>query len=244
MCSYWRRSTSSRVYIYREAVHKGAAAAAEGVSAEHIEKKTKALTLEYYGLKEAGLKEAALCVAELKLAPAQQGAVLGAMAKATYTQKGDLSALFKLMGDLVLHLLSRESCAEGGGSPVFGEEAVANGAVAIIGRLTDACDDLPRAPELVGALLARLMLEGPLKLAGVGKAVKEADEGDLVEWGPGLLLVCQILRAVANSADEAKAKALLDESGLKLDELLGADDKEAGLAAFLEKKKIDLAFLA
>ena len=28
MCSYWRRSTSSRVYIYREAVHKGAAAAA------------------------------------------------------------------------------------------------------------------------------------------------------------------------------------------------------------------------
>ena len=214
-----------------------------GHSEEHIEKKTKALIAEYYGLREAGLKEAILCVAELK-APAQHGLVIAKMAEATYSQKGDLKGYFALMGDLILQLL-KEGEGEGADGkkapPVFTPAHVCAGANAIIEGLDEAAMDLPRAPEFIGGLLARFVLEGVLALGDVGKAVADANEGDLVKFGPGLALVCHLLRWVADTegAGEAKAKELLAQSGLKLETLLGEDDAEAGLAAFLAKHKLE-----
>ena len=95
-----------------------------------------------------------------------------------------------------------------------------------------------------GAMSGRLdgaLAEGVLALGDVGKAVADANEGDLVKFGPGLALVCHLLRWVADTegAGEAKAKELLAQSGLKLETLLGEDDAEAGLAAFLAKHKLE-----
>ena len=182
-------------------------------------------------------------MAELK-APAQHGLVIAKMAEATYSQKGDLKGYFALMGDLILQLL-KEGEGEGADGkkapPVFTPAHVCAGANAIIEGLDEAAMDLPRAPEFIGGLLARFVLEGVLALGDVGKAVADANEGDLVKFGPGLALVCHLLRWVADTegAGEAKAKELLAQSGLKLETLLGEDDAEAGLAAFLAKHKLE-----
>ena len=106
----------------------------------------------------------------------------------------------------------------------------------VLSSLEDALSDSPRAPEYLGRLFARFVLENILLLQDVGRLIEEGGEepGHLVREG----IAADVLGAVLDSIKVEKGDLFLNEaktgSNLKLEDFRPQHLKRSKLDAFMQ----------
>lgn len=116
----------------------------------------------------------------------------------------------------------------------------------VLSTLEDTTVDVPKAPEYVGGMFAKLVTAGVFSLAHVGKLLKEGGmhPGSLLEGGDALEMIGFVLHTIRTEKGEAAMIDLYRESKLSLEQLLSPDDKKkAGkFETFLEKKNLQCLY--
>ncbi len=113
----------------------------------------------------------------------------------------------------------------------------------VLSLLEETTVDVPRAPEYLAEMLAKLISAGVLSLSQVGKLLEEGgpEPGSLLEQDVALNIFGAILSTLRKERGEDYMADAYRNSGLQVEDfLLPAVDKSKGgkLDAFLEKRHL------
>ncbi|CAA7406737.1 unnamed protein product [Spirodela intermedia] len=176
------------------------------LSEEHLREKSISAIREFYSAKDE--KELTLCVQELS-PPSSYPSVVSLWISDSFERKdGDRDSLSQLLVQLSKPhhgLLSQTQLSEG-----FRR---------VLSSLEDTATDAPRAGEFFGRMLAKVVMEGVMSLAEVGKLIEEGGEepGRLVEVGLAGDVFGAALEMMRAQKGEEYAKEACLGSGIQLE---------------------------
>jgi translation initiation factor 4G len=112
----------------------------------------------------------------------------------------------------------------------------------VLSLLEDTTVDVPRAPEYLAEMLAKLISAGVLSLSQVGKLLEEGgpEPGSLLEQDVALNIFGAILSTLRKERGEDYMADSYRNSGLQVEDFLSPADKSKGgkLDTFLEKRHL------
>ncbi|CAM6021361.1 unnamed protein product [Sphagnum balticum] len=199
------------------------------LSEDELRKKSLSAITEYYNVRD--VKEAALCVKELE-APDFHPTLVSIWVSDSLDKKETERSL---LVSLLLHLYAFET-------PLLTQEEIARGLEGVLSLLEETTVDVPRAPEYLAEMLAKLISAGVLSLSQVGKLLEEGgpETGSLLEQDVALNIFGAILSTLRKERGEDYMADAYRNSGLQVEDFLLPADKSKGgkLDAFLEKRHL------
>ncbi|CAM6045739.1 unnamed protein product [Sphagnum compactum] len=199
------------------------------LSEDELRKKSLSAITEYYNVRD--VKEAALCVKELE-APDFHPTLVSIWVSDSLDKKETERSL---LVSLLCHLYDFET-------PLLTQEEIARGLEGVLSLLEDTTVDVPRAPEYLAEMLAKLISAGVLSLSQVGKLLEEGgpEPGSLLEQDVALNIFGAILSTLRKERGADYMADAYRNSGLQVEDFLLPADKSKGgkLDAFLEKRHL------
>lgn len=89
----------------------------------------------------------------------------------------------------------------------------------VLASLEDAVTDAPKAPEFLGGIFAKVILENVLPLAEIGRLIYEGGEeqGQLVDSGLAAKVIGSVLEIIKVEKGDTVLKEICRGSGLRLE---------------------------
>lgn len=99
----------------------------------------------------------------------------------------------------------------------------------VLASLEDAITDAPKAPEFLGSIFAKVVLENVLPLAEIGRLIFEGGEerGQLVDSGLAAKVIGRVLEIIRIEKGETVLKEICAGSGLRLENFRPPNSKRA-----------------
>ncbi|CAN6461192.1 unnamed protein product [Victoria cruziana] len=193
------------------------------LSEEQLREKSISAIKEFYSANDK--EEAASCVKELN-APNFYPTMVSLWVTDSFERKTlERDRLTELLVSLCKsrnHLLSQVQLIKGFES--------------VFATLSDAIYDAPKAPEFLGGILAKVILENIISLKDVGTLIHEGGEepGSLTESGIASDVLGSILEIIKKEKGDTVLKDIRRNSEIRLEEFLPPDPrKQAKLIAFI-----------
>ncbi|KAF3793019.1 Eukaryotic translation initiation factor 4G [Nymphaea thermarum] len=190
---------------------------------EQLREKSISAIKEFYSANDE--EEVASCVKELN-APNFYPTMVSLWVTDSFERKNiERDRLTKLLVSLCKsrnHLLSQRQ--------------LINGFEYVFATLSDAIYDAPKAPEFLGGILAKVILENIISLKDVGRLIHEGGEepGSLTESGIASDVLGSILEVIKEEKGDTVLKDIRKNSEIRLEEFLPPDPrKQAKLIAFI-----------
>ncbi|KAL8091996.1 eukaryotic translation initiation factor 4G-like [Apium graveolens] len=183
---------------------------------EQLRKKSLETIKEFYSAKDE--MEVALCVKDLN-APSFYPSMISIWITDSFERKDmERGLLAKLLVNLAKSrdtLLSRPQFVEGFES--------------VLACLEDAVTDAPKAPEFLGGIFAKFVLENVLPMAEIGRLIYEGGEqqGQLVEIGLAAEVLGSVLEIIKTEKGEQVLKEICTGSSLRLENFRPPNSKRA-----------------
>jgi len=177
------------------------------------------------------LKEAAFCVDDLK-APLFHSTMVSLWMLDSFVRK---DVQVDLLGNLLTHLCKSEPFLLNQGQLTEGLEIV-------LFSLEDAVVDSPKAPEFLGRILAKLVVEGIFFIQDIARAIKDGgtEPGSLLENGHAIEVLGTVLEDIKRLKGEPVLSALYSKSGVHLESFM--PKKRGDFEGFLKKKNIQCLY--
>lgn len=194
-----------------------------------LRKKAEMAIHEYYSVRD--IKEAALCVDDLK-APLFHPTMVSLWITDSFDRK-DVEV--DLLGNLLTYLCKTEPF-------LLNEEQLVEGLGTVLFSLEDTTVDAPKAPEFLGRILAKLVVEGILFIQNIARAIKVGgtEPGSLLENGYGIEVLGTVLEVIKRLKGEPLLSALYSKSGVHLESFM--PKKREDFEGFLKKKNIQCLY--
>ncbi|KAG6466072.1 eukaryotic translation initiation factor 4G-like [Zingiber officinale] len=225
-CTFERSSTSNLPGGQLHATSNSSLAPISGTktfSKEALQEKSISAIREYYSAKDE--KEVALCIKELN-APSFYPTMVSVWITDSFERNnGERDLLVKL----IINLYKSRDC-------LLNQSQLLQGFESVLASLEDAVNDAPRAPEFLGRIFAKTILEDVTALSDVGRLILRGGEepGQLREVG----LAAEVLGNILETLELEKGVSIMNEirvsSNLQLNDFLPPSP--------LKAKKLD-AFL-
>ncbi|XP_056684123.1 eukaryotic translation initiation factor 4G isoform X2 [Spinacia oleracea] len=162
---------------------------------------------EYYSAKDE--KEVALCIRDLN-APSFYPTVISIWVADSFERR-DLER--GLLSELLVNLTrSREG--------TFSPGQLVEGFKSVLTNLEDTVTDAPKAPEFLGRIFARVVVENVIPLKDIGRIIHEGGEepGCLRESGLAAEILGSVLDVIKSEKGESVLKEIRASSNLRLDD--------------------------
>lgn len=199
------------------------------LSEVQLRKKAEMAIEEYYSVKD--LKEAAFCVDDLK-APLFHSTMVSLWMLDSFVRK-DVEV--DLLGNLLTHLCKSEPF-------LLNRGQLTEGLQYVLFSLEDAIVDAPKAPEFLGRILAKLVVEGIFFIQDIARAIKDGgtEPGSLLENGHAIEVLGTVLEDIKRLKGEPVLSALYSKSGVHLESFM--PKKRGDFEGFLKKKSIQCLY--
>lgn len=199
------------------------------LSEVQLKKKAEMAIKEFYSVRDK--KEAAFCVDDLK-APFFHPTMVSLWITDSFDRK-DVEV--DLLGNLLTYLCMTEPFLLKKGQLLKGLES-------ILSSLEDNTVDAPKAPEFLGRILAKLVVEGVILIQDIAKAIKDGgtEPGSLLETGHGVEVLGAVLEDVKRLKGEPVLSDLYSKSEVHLESFMPA--KPGDFEGFLKKKNIQCLY--
>lgn len=173
---------------------------------ERLREKSIAAIKEYYSAKDE--KEIALCLKELN-APSFYPTVVSIWVSDSFERKDmERDSLAKLLVNLA-------KPQEG----LFSPAQLIEGFQSVLSNLEDTVNDAPRAPEFLGRIFGKMVVENVVTLKEVGRLIHEGGEepGSLLEVGLAADVLGSILEMIKLEKGESSLNEIRAASNLRLE---------------------------
>uniref|UniRef100_A0A803M4K4 Eukaryotic translation initiation factor 4G n=1 Tax=Chenopodium quinoa TaxID=63459 RepID=A0A803M4K4_CHEQI len=199
-------------------VTQAVAAPAENIASEKVwpEERLKDMSMatikEYYSANDE--KEVALCIKDLN-APKFYPTVISLWVTDAFERKAlERDMLAKLLINLTK---PRDS--------MFSPQQLIEGFDSVLTNLEDIITDAPKAPEFLGQILGKVILENVLSLHEIGKLIHQGGEepGRLLEIGLAGDVLGSILEMIKSEKGESTLNEIRTSSGLKFEDFRPPD---------------------
>ncbi|KAL8119357.1 eukaryotic translation initiation factor 4G-like isoform X2 [Apium graveolens] len=171
---------------------------------EQLRKMSMETIKEFYSAKDE--KEVALCVKDLN-APGFYPSMIYIWITDSFERK-DIER--DLLAKLLINLAKSQDA-------LLSKPQLVEGFELVLASLEDAITDAPKAPEFLGSIFAKVVLENVLPLAEIGRLIFEGGEeqGQLVDSGLAAKVIGRALEIVRIEKGETVLKEICTGSGLR-----------------------------
>lgn len=199
------------------------------LSEVQLKKKAEMAIKEFYSVRDK--KEAAFCVDDLKT-PLFHPTMVSLWITDSFDRK-DVEV--DLLGNLLTYLCMTEPFLLNKGQLLKGLESV-------LSLLEDNSVDAPKAPEFLGRILAKLVVEGVILIQDIARAIKDGgiEPGSLLETGHGVEVLGAVLEDVKRLKGEPVLSDLYSKSEVHLESFM--PKKPGDFEGFLKKKNIQCLY--
>ncbi|KAL3683609.1 hypothetical protein R1sor_001631 [Riccia sorocarpa] len=211
------------------------------LSEDELRKKSLTAIEEFYSARD--FREATLCVEDLKSSWFHP--VMVSVWVSDALEKKDMQR--ELLIELIVYLRNKT-----GEPPLVTSDHIVKGFQMVLSTLEDITVDVPRAPEYVAGMFAKLIAAEIMSLPQVGTLLREGgmDPGSLLDSGDALIIVGSVLDAFRKEKVEKGEKGeddmikLYRNSGLRLEDFIRPPDKKNTryFESFLERKKLQCLY--
>ncbi|KAL1818703.1 hypothetical protein ACET3Z_013572 [Daucus carota] len=183
---------------------------------EQLRKKSLETIKEFYSAKDE--MEVALCVKDLN-APSFYPSMISIWITDSFERKDmERGLLAKLLVNLAK---SRDT--------LLSQPQLVEGFETVLACMEDAVTDAPKAPQFLGGIFAKVVLENVLPMAEIGRLIYEGGEeqGQLVEVGLAAEILGSVLEIIKTEKGEQVVKEICTVSGLHLENFRPPNSKKA-----------------
>ncbi|XP_017218527.1 eukaryotic translation initiation factor 4G [Daucus carota subsp. sativus] len=173
---------------------------------EQLRKMSMETIKEFYSAKDE--KEVALCVKDLN-APSFYPSMIYLWISDSFERK-DMER--DLLAKLLINLAKPQDA-------LLSQPQLVEGFESVLASLEDAVTDAPKAPEFLGGIFAKVVLENVLPLAEIGRLIYEGGEeqGQLVDSGLAAKVIGRVLEIIKIEKGDAVLKQICTGSSLSLE---------------------------
>ncbi|XP_074555571.1 eukaryotic translation initiation factor 4G-like isoform X2 [Curcuma longa] len=179
------------------------------LSEEVLREKSISAIREFYSAKDE--KEVALCIKELN-APSFYPTMVTVWITDSFERN---NVERELLVKLIINLYKSRDC-------LLNQSQLLQGFESVLASLEDAVNDAPRAPEFLGRIFAKIILEDVMALSDVGRLILQGGEepGQLREVGLAAELLGNILETLKLERGLSITNEIRVSSNLQLDDFL------------------------
>ncbi|KAM1175421.1 hypothetical protein ACFX2I_027830 [Malus domestica] len=173
---------------------------------DHLRDKSLAAIKEFYSARDEN--EVALCIKELN-SPSFHPSMISLWVTDSFERK---DAERDLLAKLIVNLTKTHD-------GTFSQSQLIKGFETVLSTLEDAVNDAPRAPEFLGLIFAKVILENVVSLNQIGQLIREGGEepGHLLEVGLAGNVLGNVLEIIMSKKGDSGLNEICKASNLRLE---------------------------